>query len=152
MICGTKLRKNSRRPSLFGRRRDRRGAATVELAVCMPVLLTVGLGMIEATNVVFVQSRLQSAAYEAVRLATRPTTSYAKAATSDEVASYAQALLGQLGVNGATITVTPSSLSNLTPQTLVTVSISAPWQQNSVTSFVLKNSPTLTTSATLIVE
>ena len=140
------------RRAIFGRCRDRRGAATVELAVCMPILLTVGLGMIEATNVVFIQARLQEVAYESARLATRPTTAAAKAASSADVTAYAQTLLSQLGVNGATVTVTPSSLSNLLPQTLVTVSISAPWNQNSATSFVLKNTPTLTTSATLVVE
>ena len=118
----------------------------------MPILLTVGLGMIEATNVVFIQARLQEVAYESARLATRPTTAAAKAASAADVMAYAQTLLSQLGVNGATVTVTPSSLSNLLPQTLVTVSISAPWNQNSATSFVLKNTPTLTTSATLVVE
>ncbi|HUY92893.1 MAG TPA: TadE/TadG family type IV pilus assembly protein [Pirellulales bacterium] len=134
------------------RRRKRLGAATVELALCMPVLLTVGLGMIETSNVVFIQARLQSAAYESARLATRPTTSNATAATSEQVTIYCQALLAQLGVNGATVSVTPGSLSNLPPQTLVTVSISAPWSQNTASSFVLSESLTLTTAATLIIE
>ncbi len=134
------------------RRRNRLGAATVELALCLPILLTTALGMIEVSNVVFVQARMQAAAYESVRLATRPTTSESTAATGVQVTTYCEALLAQLGVNGATITLTPASLTALPPQTMVTVSISAPWSQNSPTSFVLNNSLTLTTQATLIVE
>ncbi len=58
------------------------GAAAVELALCLPILLTTALGMIETCNVVFVQARMQSAAFESARLATRPTTSQAVAATA----------------------------------------------------------------------
>ncbi len=134
------------------RRQSRRGAATVELALCLPVLLVIAMGMIETSNVVFIQARLQAAAYESARLATRPVTSNAPAATSDQVVAYGKTLLSQLGVNGATITLTPSGLANLPPQALVTVSISAPWKQNSPTSFLVNNSPTLTGAATLVVE
>lgn len=143
-------RPSLRRPAAI--RRDRKGAATVELALCLPVLLTIGLGMIETSNVVFIQSRLQSAAYESARLATRPTTSSATAATNAQVQTYCQTLLKQLGVNGATVTVSPANLANAAPQTLATVSISAPWSQNSVTSFLMNNSLTLTASTTLVVE
>lgn len=145
------IRRSLRRKGAL-RRRNRRGAATVELALCLPVLFVVAFGMIETSNVAFIQGRLQAAAYEAARLATRPVTSNATAATSDQVVEYGRTLLSQLGVNGAEITVTPSSLANLPPQTLVTVSISAPWKGNSPTSFLLKNPPTMTGAATLVVE
>ncbi|HVA49973.1 MAG TPA: TadE/TadG family type IV pilus assembly protein [Pirellulales bacterium] len=133
-------------------RGSRRGTAAVELALCLPLLLTTGLGMIEITNLVSIQARMQAAAYEAARLATRPTTSNATAASSDQVKTYCQTLLTQLGINGATVTLTPSDLSTATPQTLVTVAVSAAWKQNSPTSFVLQNSPTLSAQTTLIVE
>ncbi|MGH7136761.1 MAG: hypothetical protein ACREHD_13545, partial [Pirellulales bacterium] len=111
-----------------------------------------GLGMIEVTNVVSLQARMQAATYESARLATRPTTSNATAATNAQVTTYCQTLLSQLGVNDATVTVTPNNLSTATPQTLVTVAVSAPWSQNSPTSFVLQSSLTLSAQATLIVE
>ena len=133
-------------------RRARLGSATVELALCMPLLLGVALGMIEASNVVFIQGRIQAAAYEAARLATRPATSQAPAATNAQVTAYAEALLAQLGVNGGTVAVTPGNLTNLPPQTLVTVAITAPWKQNTSTSLVLSESLVLSTSATLIIE
>lgn len=134
-----------------GRRRNhRRGAVTVELALCLPMLLVTGLGMIETINLVSVQARLQSAAYEAARLATRPTTSSATAATSAQVQAYGQTLLTQLGISGATVT--SPDLSNATPQTVISVTVSAPWSQNSATSFLVSNSLNLSSQATLIVE
>lgn len=136
----------------------RRGVATVELAFCLPMLLATGLGMIEITNLVSVQARMQAAAYESARLATRPTTSNATVATSAQVQAYCQTLLTQLGINDATVTLnlnptpTPNDVSAATPQTMVTVSISAPWKQNSATSFVVPSSLNLSSQATLIVE
>jgi Flp pilus assembly protein TadG len=130
----------------------RLGAATVELAICLPILLTTALGMIETCNVVFVQARMQSAAFEAARLATRPTTSQAVAANNTQVTTYANSLLTQLGVSGATVTLNPSSFSSPAPQTQITVTISAPLVQNSVTCLVLSSSLKLTVQATMIVE
>lgn len=130
----------------------RRGSATVELAICLPVLLTAALGMIETCNAVFLQGRLQSAAFESCRVAVRPTTAENAAATASTVQSDAQTLCTQLGINSPTITISPSSLASLAPQTLVTVTISAPFNKNSVTMYVLPSSLTLTASATMIVE
>lgn len=133
------------------RRRGRRGAATVELAVCLPVLLTIGLGMIEVTNLVYLQARMQSAAYEATRLATRPTTAQQLAATGTQVKTYCNSLLTQLGVNGASVSVSPEP-STATPGTMVTVTVTAPWSQNSPTSFVLSSVSNQSVQTTLIIE
>ena len=95
---------------------------------------------------------MQSAAFEAARLATRPTTSQLVAATSSQVTSDATTLLTQLGVSGATITLSPASWTTLTPATTVTVTISAPLSKNSVTCLVLSSSLNLTAQATMIVE
>lgn len=139
----------------FRRKRNpsnRRGAATVELAVCLPFLMALGFGMLEYNNVVMLQTRMLSAAYESARLATRPTTSQSSAATAASVTTYCNSLLSQLGVNGATVTLSPSDLSSVTPQTAVTVTVKAPFASNSLTSLVLGSSLTTTASATLIVE
>ncbi len=118
----------------------------------MPVMLALAFGVIETCNVMFVRTRMLSAAYESCRLATRPTTSTAPAATSTQVTTYCNTLLSQLGVQGATVTISPSGLANVVPQTVVSVSISAPLSQNTVTSFVLHNAMTIYASATLICE
>ncbi len=133
-----------------GRRRC--GVATVELALCMPLILVTALGMLEACNAIFVRTRMLSAAYEAARLATRPTTSSAVAATSGQVTDYCQTILTQLSIQGATVSIQPSDLTAVTPLTPVTVTVTAPLSQNAVTSFVLHNLANISAKVTLIVE
>lgn len=133
-------------------RATRRGAAAVELAVSLPFLVALTFGMLEYNNVANLKTRMVSAAYESARLATRPTTSEADAATASAVTTYCNSLLTQLGVNGSTVTISPSNLSGIAPQTSVTVTVSAPFNQNSLTTLVLSSSMTVTANVTLIVE
>jgi Flp pilus assembly protein TadG len=116
------------------------------------MLLATGFGMIEVTNLIFIEARIQSVAYESARLATRPTTSNSTAANNAQVVAYGQSLLAQLGINNATINVSPSNLLAATPGTLVTVAITAPSGSNSPTSYLLRNSVTLSAQTTLVVE
>jgi Flp pilus assembly protein TadG len=128
------------------------GVAAVELALCLPVICILAFGMIETCNMMFLRTRMISACYEAARYGTRPTTSNATQATNSQVSTYCSTLLTQLGVNGATVTVTPSNVSSAVPQTQVTVTASAPLSQNAVTAFVIPGSSTITSQATLIME
>ena len=130
----------------------RRGAAAVELALSLPFLMALGFGMLEYNNKVMLRTRMVAAAYEAARLATRPTTSSTTAATAAAVSTYCSTLLTQLGVNNPTVTVSPSNLTNLPPQTLVTITVNAPLAQNSLTSIVIASSANVTVRAALIVE
>jgi Flp pilus assembly protein TadG len=150
----TRLMRQKRCPQRrrFARGPRRLGTATVELALCLPVLLTTALGMIESCNVVFVQARMQSAAFEAARYATRPTTAQAVAATSTQVTAYANTLLAELGVSGSTVTLNPSSWASSTPGNSVTITISTPLSKNTVTCLVIGNTLTLTAQATMIME
>lgn len=130
----------------------RRGAVTVELAVTLPLLVTLTLGTIETCHLVQVRTQMMAAAYEAARLATRPTTATQKAATPADVVARCQSILNQFSVQGATITVTPSDFSNRTPQGLVTVNCAAPLNQNTVTAFFAPQSYTISTSVSLVFE
>ncbi len=56
----------SRRP-----RQRRRGVAAVEFAVCLPVILLLVFGAIEASSFIFLKQSLHVAAYEGARSATR---------------------------------------------------------------------------------
>jgi Flp pilus assembly protein TadG len=142
---------------MFARSRSRRelgrrGAAAVELALVLPFLITLVFGMLEYNAAVMLKTRMVSAAYEAARMATRPTTSAKTAATTAEVQSYCESLLGELHVNGAAVTVTPANLGSAAPQTLVTVSITAPFGANSPTCILLSPTGTYSASASLVVE
>ncbi|MCM2373499.1 TadE family protein [Aporhodopirellula aestuarii] len=56
---------------IAGRRRSRRGAAAVEFAVCLPILVLLVFGSIEASCMIFLKQTLHVAAYEATRVAIR---------------------------------------------------------------------------------
>ena len=137
-----------------------RGAAAVELALCLPILLTLTLGAMETCNLIYVRTLMDSVAYEGARTATRPTTAAQTVATTTSVTNYCNSLLSQLGVQGAQVslqvlshsTSQSESLSAAVPQDLVTVSITAPLSQNCYSNFVLSGSMSLAAQATLIVE
>jgi Flp pilus assembly protein TadG len=130
----------------------RRGLATVELALCLPMLLIFALGTTEVCNWMHVRQRAMTAAYDGIRYATRPTTSGRQAATSAQVIARCQTLLTQLQVNGATVTVNPSNLTNIMPETQVTVTITVPMAQNSMSAYVLNSNSNVTATATMIFE
>jgi Flp pilus assembly protein TadG len=97
----------------------------VELAICLPILVTLVLGSIEATNAIYLKERLTSAAYEGARSATTPgRTAAAATATVNNV-------LAQFGISDATVTITPTVSVSTTTGTQVTVSVSAPFSSNS---------------------
>lgn len=54
-----------------GLQRRRRGVAAVEFAVCLPVLILLVFGSIEASSFIFLKQSLNVAAYEAAREAIR---------------------------------------------------------------------------------
>ena len=60
-----------RRNRLNRRAKDRRGAATVEFAVCLPIIVLLVMGSIEACSMIFLKQSLQTAAYESARTAIR---------------------------------------------------------------------------------
>ena len=64
-----------RRPARNGSARrddsDRRGAAAVEFAVCLPVIILLVMGSIEASSFIFLKESLGVAAYEGAREAIR---------------------------------------------------------------------------------
>lgn len=81
-------RKNRRRS------RSRRAVAAVEFAVCLPVIVLLVFGSIEASSFIFLKQSLNVAAYEGVRIATLGGSGNAEARTS------ATSILNSRDVNG----------------------------------------------------
>ena len=111
------------------RGRFRAGAAAVEFAVCLPVLITVVLGSIEASNLIHVQHALKTAAYEAARTAGKDS-----AATSSELTSLAQTILDVYHVKDGQVSITPDDLATVSTGGQVTVTVTAPMAVNRVVS------------------
>ena len=112
------------RKSLPGVKQKRVGTATVELAVCLPLIVLITFGSIEATNMVFLQQRLTAAAYEGARKATTP------GKTSADATAAANSILSQFSISGSTVTVTPTVTATTAVGTQVKVSVTAPVSSN----------------------
>ncbi len=102
---------------MLRRRTRRRGAAAVEFALCVPVLLTVLFAIVEYSRVLQIQHAVRQAAFEGARAGV-----VLDAATSD-VTTAANNIVNALGITNATVTVSPNPIS-YTSQT-VTVTVSA---------------------------
>jgi len=101
------------------RRFERHGAATVEFALCAPVLFAVIMGIIEFARMLQIQQTVRQAALEGARAGIN-----LDASTSD-VTTAAQSMLNILGINGSTITVTPNPIAWSSQTVQCTVSCTA---------------------------
>lgn len=106
----------------------RRGAATVEFAVCLPVIVILVLGSIEATSMIFLKQSLTVAAYEGGRTAIVPE------ATAADVQAVCEQILADRRVNNATINVIPADLDSIEPGEFIRVEVNAACDDNAILS------------------
>jgi hypothetical protein len=102
----------------------RRGAAVVEFAVCLPLLMLIVLGAMEATHGVFLKQALSAAAYEGMRVAIEPSGKQADAT------KHAQAILDARLIKGSRITF-DTNVDSAPRGRKLAVEISAPISLNS---------------------
>ncbi len=124
----------------------RRGVAATEFAVCLPVLVLLMLGMIEACTMIFLKQSLACAAYEGAHTAVMPN------ATAADVRSVCEGILEDRRVRDATIQITPNNLTNLAEGQYFEVRISAPSSSNAVLPGRFFRGRTLSSSATMMKE
>jgi TadE-like protein len=126
--------------------RSRRGAAIVEFAVCLPLLMLIILGTIEATHGIFLKQGLSAAAYEGIREAidSRSTTALAR--------STAEAVLRPRQIKGFNVSFTPSDVASVARSQEITIEVSAPFSQNSPFIGHVMRDRTVTARATMIKE
>lgn len=105
---------------------NRRGTAAVEAAFCLPVIITLIVGSIEASNAIYLKQTATIAAYEAVKIASgqEGTTAAAEAA--------ANAVLNSRNISSATVSVSPSVDGDTEQGTLITVVVTIPLANNRV--------------------
>jgi hypothetical protein len=96
------------------------GAAAVEFAVCLPVIVLIICSSIEACSMIFLQQALQTTAYETVRVATSPLSE------EGEAMARGQQILIERDIEGATIQIEPADTADLPPGSPVTVTVTAP--------------------------
>ncbi len=112
------------------RTRQSKGSATAELAVCLPLLIVLILGGMEAANGIFLKQALTVAAYETAKMAT--TVGY----TAAEAEARGLEILTARGFVAADIVLVPPNTEDMAPGELVTVTVSAPATTNAITPLV----------------
>lgn len=119
------MRKFIRRGQRTGRPTLRRGSAVVEFAICLPILMVLILGSIEASNAIFLKQSLTAAAYEGIREAARVKS------TAATCASMTNSILTARQVRGANFTFTPIDPSTAKRGDRISVEVSASISANS---------------------
>lgn len=104
----------------------RRGIAATEFAVCLPILMVLIIGTIEACSMIYLKQTLTAAAYEGIR------SSLVAGSTTADVEAACRRVLDPRNVQGATITVTPANYTSQPEQTWITVRVTARGGDNSV--------------------
>jgi len=127
-------------------RRKRHGAAVVEFAVCLPLIVLIVFGGIEAANMLFLRQTLVQAAYEGVKTGVKVSGSSASATAS------AQAVCDGRNLNNVTITLTPSDVTSIQRGELFEVMVSAPGDDNSLFPFGPFAGKNVTASAVMVKE
>lgn len=130
------------------RRRSRAGTATVEMAIAIPVLMSLVVGLVETCNMIFLQQTLELSSYEAGRLAIRNDTSI----TVSDVHAAADRILVERNVVSPTVTVSTADLSLVNPGEQVVVTVAAAAGDNSIFPPWFWGGYTLTATTTMVKE
>ncbi len=113
-------------------RKKRRGAAVVETALCLPVIVILMFATLEICAGIYLKESLSIAAYEGAR------TGVKRRSTRAQVISRVEDILAARNVtlgSGGRITVAPTDLSTLDILDPITVTITAPTADNSAFVF-----------------
>ena len=129
-----------------GPRESRRGAAMVEFALTLPLLLIIVLGTIESCSMLHLKQTLHIAAYEAARVALVPKT------TTAQVTNAAQDILTDRRVQDSTISISPSSFSTAPISSYITVTVTAPSNSNFAVPLLFYRNKTITGTCSMMKE
>ena len=125
---------------------QRRAVAAVELAVCLPVIVLLALGSMEAASMIFLRQALVQSAYETVKEAASAQGSEALALTRG------QEVLAFRDIQDETVTINPAGTEDLERGTEITVTVSAPGDTNSIFPFGPFRNREVSVSATMFKE
>ena len=125
-----------------------KGAAVVELALTLPVLLMVTFGTLEVCNRMFLRQTAAVAAYEGARLAARRTVSQA------QVEARCLSLLQGRRIVGGQVVISPAgdALTSLPTGGQLTVRVTIPIARNTPVSYVLSTTGSISSTAVMLRE
>jgi Flp pilus assembly protein TadG len=145
--CELKIGINTMKPKLKRRYpASRQGAAVVEFAVCLPVLILIVLGSIEAASMLFLRQALIQSAYEGAKVAIRDDGN-----NSDAINAIDNVAAGRR-INEVEIAFSPENVSKAKPGEFVSVTITAPGDSNSFIPFGPFKNRTVSARAVMVKE
>lgn len=125
---------------------QRKAAAVVELAVCLPVIALLAIGSMEAASMIFLRQALVQSAYETVK-------EVSKTNGNEELAlQRGREVLQFRNIEDETFTFDPPISDAIDQGSPITVTVSAPGNTNSVLPFGPFRNRTVSVSATMIKE
>lgn len=104
--------------------RHRKGAALVEFAIVIPVILLITFLIINVNSLFYLRQSLKIAGYEGCRAG------IVKGASTLNVETQVKEILDLRRVNGYSVVITPTNIASLLPGEFVTVHISVPANSN----------------------
>ena len=125
---------------------NRHGVAATELAVCMPIILVLILGTMQACSMFYLKQNLTVSAYEGIR------TSVEYRVQDDDVRATCLQILADRNVQGGAVTIEPSNFTQQPPGTWITVTVTAPTKRNSPVGCWFYQANDMTASATMMKE
>lgn len=126
--------------------RKRSGVAAVEFAVCLPVIVLLVFGSIEASSFIFLKQGLAVAAYETTREAAR------SGSDSGQATARGQNILNSRNINDASISIASGEVSEIPPGQEIIVEVSAPTSTNSPLLGRFLTNRTLTSRVVMLKE
>lgn len=127
------------------KRPRRRGAAAVEMAICLPMFLTVAIGIIVCCDVIFTRQMLVLAAHEGARVAITPR------AAEINVRAHVDTVLADRGIGNYQVTVTPP-IAQVAQGQLITVRIEAASGEGLADFFQLRRRFQVAAQCTMMME
>lgn len=122
----------------------RSGATAVEFAIVAPIFFLIMLAAFEFSRLNVIRHTADNAAYEAARHAMVP------GATASEAVSRAESILGAVGAQGASVTITPATLGPEADE--INVRVDVPLSQNGWIVPKFTSGKTLSAQSTLRTE
>ncbi len=102
------------------RNSKRRGAAVIELAVCLPVIVLLVMGSIEAASLIFAKQTMVQTAYEAAMVAIKNNS------TNDQAIAAANQVVRGHRLNGLSLVFEPADVSRAVRGSVITVTATVP--------------------------
>ena len=124
----------------------RRGVAAVEFAVCLPVIVLLVFGSIEASSFIFLKQSLSVAAYEGIREAVR------SGSTTGDAIARAEDILNARFVEDFQVSFPSGSVEDAARGEEITIEVKAPTEPNSPLAGSFVNNRTLTAHVVMVKE